>query len=140
MPESQWTDVGLCEDLKQQSLQEITYGKTRIALTYTNDTFSAISGVCNHVGGPLGKGRLDGDYVVCPWHYWKFHQKTGKGEAGYEQDQVPAYPTKIENGRLYVDLSSATIGKKQPHEPHPLACPVVRQAGPDVSSALPQRR
>ncbi len=54
----------------------------------------------------------------------------GHGEPGYEQDQVPAYETKIENGRLYVDLSSATKRKKQAHEPHPLARPIIRQAGP----------
>ena len=130
MPENQWTDVGLVDELMRTPLQEIQYGKTRIALTYRNGNFSAISGICNHVGGPLGKGRLDGDYVVCPWHYWKFHCETGKGEVGYEQDQVPTYSTKIENGRLYIDLSSATKRKKQPHEPHPLARPVARQPGP----------
>ncbi len=130
MSESQWTDIGWVEELKQTLLQEIQCGKTRIALTYRNGTFSAISGVCNHVGGPLGKGRLDGDYVVCPWHYWKFHCETGKGEAGYEQDQVPTYSTKIENGRLYIDLSSATKRKKQVHDPHPLARPVIRRPGP----------
>ena len=37
---------------------------------------------------------------------------------------------KVENGRLSIDLSSATKRKKQKHEPHPLARPVVRQAGP----------
>jgi nitrite reductase/ring-hydroxylating ferredoxin subunit len=104
MPEGQWTDIGSIEELKRTTLQEIQCGKTRIALTYNNGKFSAISGVCNHVGGPLGKGRLDGEYVVCPWHYWKFHHKTGQGEAGYEQDQVPTYATKIQNGRLYIDL------------------------------------
>jgi nitrite reductase/ring-hydroxylating ferredoxin subunit len=56
----------------------------------------------------LGQGTLDGDYVVCPWHYWKFHHKTGQGEPGHEQDLVPSYATKIESGRLYIDLSSAT--------------------------------
>jgi len=130
MPEPQWTDVGSVEALKQYQLQEIVSGKIRIALTYMNGKFSAISGVCNHVGGPLGKGHLDGDYVVCPWHYWKFHCETGQGEPGYEQDQVPAYATRIDNDRLYVDLSSATKRKKQPHEPHPLARPIVRQPGP----------
>ena len=130
MPESQWTDAGSVEELKHKPLQEVQCGKTRIALTYKNETFSAISGVCNHVGGPLGKGTLAGDYVVCPWHYWKFHRETGKGEPGYEQDQVPVYATKIEKGRLYIDLASATKRKKQPHEPHPLARPIVRQPGP----------
>ena len=130
MPESQWTDVGSVEELKHKPLQEIVSGKTRIALTYKNGTFSAISSVCNHVGGPLGKGKLDGDYVVCPWHFWKFHCETGQGEPGYEQDQVPAYATKIEQGRVLVDLASATKRKKQPHQPHPLARPIVRQPGP----------
>jgi nitrite reductase/ring-hydroxylating ferredoxin subunit/multimeric flavodoxin WrbA len=130
MPESNWVDVGEVEALQSQYVQEVTCGKTSIALSYKDGTFSAISGVCNHVGGPLGDGRLDGDYVVCPWHYWKFHRQTGQGEPGYEQDQVPAYATRVENGRLYVDLSSATKRKEQPHKPHPLARPVVRQAGP----------
>lgn len=126
MAESRWTEVGAVEDLKHKSLQEVLCGKTAIALSYRDGVFAAISGVCNHVGGPLGEGRLDGDYVVCPWHYWKFHYKTGQGEPGYDQDQVPAYETKIENGRLFIDLSSATKRKKQPHAPHPLARPVVR--------------
>ena len=130
MPDAQWIDIGRVEELMTTSLQEVTIGKTRIAVTFQNGSFAAISGVCNHVGGPLGQGRLDGEYVVCPWHYWKFDRQSGQGEAGYEQDHVPAYATKVENGRLYVDLSSATKRKKQPHKPHPLARPVVRQAGP----------
>jgi nitrite reductase/ring-hydroxylating ferredoxin subunit len=47
----------------------VVLGRTTIALTYKGGLFSAISGVCNHVGGPLGEGTLDGDYVVCPWYY-----------------------------------------------------------------------
>ncbi len=61
-----------------------------LALSYDGKTFFAISGLCNHEGGPLGEGRIEGDYVVCPWHYWKFHLKTGEGEPGYDEDKVPA--------------------------------------------------
>jgi len=68
MPENRWTDVGSVEELSKKPLQEVTSGKTTIALTYKDGSFTAISGVCNHVGGPLGEGTLDGDYVVCPWH------------------------------------------------------------------------
>jgi nitrite reductase/ring-hydroxylating ferredoxin subunit/multimeric flavodoxin WrbA len=130
MPNAEWIDVGSVEELKRKPLQEISSGKTIIALTYKDGAFAAISGFCNHVGGPLGEGTLDGDYVVCPWHYWKFHHRTGHGESGYEQDQVPTYSTKVEDGRVYVDLFSATKRKKQAHRPHLLARPVVRQAGP----------
>jgi hypothetical protein len=47
MPENQWTDVGSVEELKRTEIQEVQCGKTRIALTYKNEKFSAISGVCN---------------------------------------------------------------------------------------------
>ncbi|MDA1093614.1 MAG: Rieske (2Fe-2S) protein [Acidobacteria bacterium] len=84
MTEAQWTDVGDAEQLRRMSLPQVMLGRTQIALVYKDGVFSAISGACNHVGGPLAEGRLDGDYVVCPWHYWKFHCRTGEGEPGYE--------------------------------------------------------
>jgi nitrite reductase/ring-hydroxylating ferredoxin subunit/multimeric flavodoxin WrbA len=129
MPDAQWIDLGPVEQLKRRPVQQVMCGKTSIALIYKDGRFSAISGVCNHVGGPLGDGTLDGDYVVCPWHYWKFNHQTGQGEPGYEQDCVPAYAVKVEQDHVFVDLSSATKRKKQPHGKHPLARPVVRQEG-----------
>lgn len=115
MADTQWIDLGPVEELKTRPLRHVICGKTPIALTYKDGRFSAISGVCNHVGGPLGDGALDGDYVVCPWHYWKFHRQTGQGEPGYEDDCVPAYAVKVEREHVYVDLSSATKRKKKPH-------------------------
>jgi nitrite reductase/ring-hydroxylating ferredoxin subunit len=54
MPDQQWIEIGSAEDLKRMPLQEVSIGKTPVALTYKNGEFAAISGVCNHVGGPLG--------------------------------------------------------------------------------------
>ncbi|HEY7514271.1 MAG TPA: Rieske 2Fe-2S domain-containing protein, partial [Vicinamibacteria bacterium] len=130
MAEADWREVGNVRDLEGRDLQAIRVGGKAIALTYRNGRFSAISGVCNHVGGPLGEGRLEGDYIVCPWHYWKFHHATGEGEPGFEEDRVPRHETKVEDGRLFVDLVSRTSRHKSPHEPHPLARPVRREEGP----------
>ena len=102
MPPESWIDVGASEDLRLLPVQQVSVGRARIALTYQDGRFGAISGVCNHVGGPLGEGRLDGDYVVCPWHYWKFHCRTGLGEPGFEEDRVPAHEVRVENGRVLV--------------------------------------
>lgn len=130
MDNARWYDLGSAEELAKSSLRQITIGRTRIALTYKDGRFGAISGACNHVGGPLGEGRLDGEYVVCPWHHWKFHCRTGEGEPGFEQDRVPSYELKVEDGRLYVNLKQATPRNKLPHEAHPLARPVRRGDGP----------
>ena len=66
MPNEQWIDIGSVDELKTTPLQSVMSGTTPITLTYKNGSFAAISGVCNHAGGPLGAGTLDGDYVVCP--------------------------------------------------------------------------
>jgi multimeric flavodoxin WrbA/nitrite reductase/ring-hydroxylating ferredoxin subunit len=129
MPEN-WVDIGAAEELGATPLRRISVEKREIALSFRNSTFGALANACNHVGGPLGDGRLDGDYVTCPWHQWKFHRATGKGEPGFEEDCVPAYPVKVENGRVLIDLANASRRNKKPHEPHPLAREVKRAPGP----------
>lgn len=129
MATESWLDLGPAELLKTKPLQQITVGKLKLALSYVNGQFSAVSGVCNHVGGPLGEGRLDGEYIVCPWHNWKFHCRTGLGEPGFEEDAVPRHDTKMENGHLWVNSEPASKRTRKPHDPHPLARPVKRENG-----------
>jgi len=123
-----WHDVGAFEDLKAQKLCEVEVPDAKIALTYKDGAFKAISGVCNHVGGPLGLGRIDGDYVVCPWHQWQFHSSTGEGRAGHscEGHQVPCYAVKIEGGRVLVNPAALTPRVRKQTDPHPLTHVVVR--------------
>jgi multimeric flavodoxin WrbA/nitrite reductase/ring-hydroxylating ferredoxin subunit len=125
-----WHELGDAESLKSKPLRQVMIGKTRIALSYANGTFGAVSGVCNHVGGPLGEGRCDeAGYIVCPWHNWKYHRVTGEGEPGFEADRVPRYELKEEKGRLLVNLSAVTTRNKLPHEPHPLSRKIERAPG-----------
>ena len=99
MAEERWFDVGSVEDLGRRPITAVRAGTTRIALSHRDGVFGAVSDVCNHAGGPLGEGALEGDYLVCPWHQWKFHRVTGLGEPGFEADRVPAWPVKVEGGR-----------------------------------------
>ena len=125
-----WTSLGSVAELKKKPLQQIAVADKKLALSFKDGEFAALSGVCNHVGGPLGNGTLEGDYVVCPWHYYKFHRKTGLGEPGYEDDKVPMYKLKIEGDQLFVDLASKTERGHLPHPKHTLARSPERAAGP----------
>lgn len=126
----QWEDLGPVERFRAAALTEVTLGRVKIAITCRDGEFGAISGTCNHVGGPLGRGHLDGDYVVCPWHNWKFHRATGAGEPGFEEDCVPSYPVRVREGRLFIRTDQPTRRNKKPHAPHPLARPIERAPGP----------
>ena len=129
MAEAKWQDLGSAEDFQKSDLTETTLGRMKVAISWRDGKFGVVSGTCNHAGGPLGKGRLDGDYIVCPWHNWKFHRLSGKGEPGFEEDRVPAYEVRVEKGRLLVRTDNSTARHKKPHEPHPLSRPVKRADG-----------
>jgi nitrite reductase/ring-hydroxylating ferredoxin subunit/multimeric flavodoxin WrbA len=130
MSEEKWEDVGPVERFAGKDVSEVLVGRNKIAITCRDGKFGAVSGTCNHAGGPLGQGRLQGDYVVCPWHNWKFHCRTGKGEPGFEEDAVPAYETRVESGRLLLRSDNPTKRSKKPHPPHPLTRPIERRPGP----------
>ena len=127
--QADWLDLGDAEALKSPPLREVVAGRLRIALSWRDGSFGAISNTCNHVGGPLGRGALDGEYVVCPWHHYKFHRCTGEGEPGYEADRVPRFELRVENGRLLLNPKPATSRSRIPHTPHPLARKPERQPG-----------
>jgi multimeric flavodoxin WrbA/nitrite reductase/ring-hydroxylating ferredoxin subunit len=130
MSEPEWHDLGPAEDLARVPLRQLVIGRTRIALSWSNGVFGVISGTCNHAGGPLGEGRLDGEYVTCPWHNWKYHRVGGQGEPGFEDECVPRYDVRVEGGRVLVNLEAATKRHRIPHPPHPLERKLERAPGP----------
>ena len=124
-----WVDVGSTADLSERSLTGVTVNNLKVAITHVAGAFGALSGVCNHAGGPLAEGRIDGEYVTCPWHNWKYHFKTGLGEPGFEIDAVPSYDVKVENGRVMVSQTPVTKRTRGSHPPHPVARRIQRAPG-----------
>jgi multimeric flavodoxin WrbA/nitrite reductase/ring-hydroxylating ferredoxin subunit len=130
MPDPRWHDLGPADALQDPPLRQLRIGNSSIALSCQNGVFGAVSGVCNHAGGPLGDGHLDGEFVVCPWHYYKFDRHTGAGEPGFEKDRVPSHRLELRDGHLWIDLQPATPRHRLPHEPHPLTRALDRKPGP----------
>ena len=77
-----WQRLGSVEDLKRRDLQQLDVGHTLIALSYRNGEFGAVSGRCNHAGGPLGQGSLRDDFIVCPWHVSSLNRESAAWNSG----------------------------------------------------------
>ena len=119
-----WIDLGPIDELKQRPLQTVHAGRHKLALSFNDGRFGAVHNACNHVGGPLGEGRLENDFIVCPWHGWKFHRERGVGEPGYEADCVPSFALEERSGHLFVRAEPLTKRNKLPHPKHPLERPI----------------
>ena len=125
-----WIDLGPVEHFKRHSLTRAKINTTQIVVTYSGGEFGILSGVCNHAGGPLADGKLEGEYITCPWHNWKYHCRTGLGEPGFEADAVPRYDFKIEGDHLYASEQPVTKRTHGVHAPHRLSRKIERAPGP----------
>ena len=61
---------------------------------------------CPHKGGPLSEGIVHGRKVACPLHNWIINLEDGEA-TGADKGCARSFPVKIENGRIYLDMSVA---------------------------------
>lgn len=112
---SEWTLVGKVDELIAEMeshgfLKELEIDKKKVVLSYDDGKFGALNNKCNHMGGPLSRGKLKKGCVECPWHYWQFDSKTGESLHGSAEPlssnpgAVPTFPLKIENGSLFISI------------------------------------
>lgn len=130
MQSANWHRLGPAEQFQDPPLRQLQIGDLAIALSFRDGKFGAISGVCNHVGGPLGDGTLSADgYVICPWHSWQFDRLNGQARPGIPS-AVPQHEVKVDGGQLYVNLTPTTARVHAPHPAHPLTREIRREPGP----------
>ena len=96
---------------------EVTPGTVRVVevdgrslcIGLTEDgEWGAIDNVCTHDGGTLGEGEIDDDCVECPRHGAKFDLFSGEVRAMPAVFPVNAYPVRVVDGEVQVDLSVPT--------------------------------
>jgi 3-phenylpropionate/trans-cinnamate dioxygenase ferredoxin subunit len=71
-------------------------------------TWGAIDNVCTHDGGVLGEGELEDCQVECPRHGARFELLTGRVTALPAVFPVNAYPVRVVNGHVEVDVGVPT--------------------------------
>jgi len=61
---------------------------------------------CPHARGPLADGKVKGNILVCPWHFFPFDLRTGKLAGGESILHLTRYPVKVDNGQVFVDVGN----------------------------------
>ena len=99
-----WHLLGTRDELLARAPFAVKIERHRVAVFHHEGRFRAISDICNHRGGPLSEGQLHGEFVMCPWHAWEYSVITGKGPAGYDEEQVPVYAVEERADGVYLKL------------------------------------
>ena len=86
------------------NVAEVEVEGATVCLANIDGELSALDNICPHRQGPLGQGWIESGCVVCPWHSWMFHAKTGESE--YPRgEHVTVYPLRTENDDILVEIT-----------------------------------
>jgi nitrite reductase (NADH) small subunit len=80
---------------------EVVAAGRMVALCNVDGQFFALDGICPHQGGPLGKGKLCGHIVTCPWHGWQFDVRHGENQITPAVRQ-PTFAVRLDGDRVIV--------------------------------------
>jgi nitrite reductase/ring-hydroxylating ferredoxin subunit/ferredoxin-thioredoxin reductase catalytic subunit len=98
-------DVPVCRvgDLADGQVRHVKIGKQDIALTRIGGEYFALSNICRHAFGPLADGVLDGYYLMCPWHGWRYDVRDGTTD--HPDADVKTYHAHASDGEVLITLT-----------------------------------
>ena len=114
-------DVGALANFGERCARRVQIGRHAIVVVRWGDDVYALRDTCAHQGAPLSRGTLgnrvsaatagapivmdpDSRVLRCPWHGWQYDLCTGRSLHDPSRARVRAYPARVADGRVYVDL------------------------------------
>jgi nitrite reductase/ring-hydroxylating ferredoxin subunit/uncharacterized membrane protein len=98
----QFTAVLPEADLIDGKLTRAMCQGTPILLVRRGDRLFAMAETCSHFSGPLSEGKLEGDTVVCPYHFSRFALEDGRVLDGPAVHPQPCLEVGTQHGQIEV--------------------------------------
>ena len=71
---------------------------------FNQDGLHALDDLCVHQDGSIAPGKLDGDIVECPLHFWHYNIKTGQLTDYLKDVKLETYSIETRDDGIYVDI------------------------------------
>ena len=98
-----WTKVAEKGEIQTGKSKECYIDGKKIAI-FNQDGFHALNGICVHCDGSLApEGKIEGDIVECPLHFWHFNIKTGELQDYLKGIKLKKYDVDVRDDGIYVD-------------------------------------
>jgi len=93
------------DDLPPGSMVRVEAGGRVACVANVDGVVHAIDDKCLHKEASLACGRLEGDTVVCPSHWWRYSVIDGRLSGS--ESGVASYPAEVIDGDVVVVLPAA---------------------------------
>lgn len=103
-PEAGFRPAGAANLAPGQTALRVVDGRELLIARGADGHYAAIDPLCNHAALSLEFGRVRGTSIVCPHHGARFCLKTGRVLGPPAHEAIRAYPTRVEDGEVFVWL------------------------------------
>ena len=100
-----WIYAAQVADVQAREVMPVSTDGHDLALYSVDGQIYCTANGCTHGNAWLSEGFLIDGEIECPLHQGRFDVKTGAATCEPACDAVRCYPVKIEDGRVYVELS-----------------------------------
>jgi nitrite reductase/ring-hydroxylating ferredoxin subunit len=98
-----WKKVADRADIEKGKGKEFDVDGKKIAI-FNHDGYRGIDAMCVHQDGSIAPGKLEGDIVECPLHFWHYNIKTGKLLDYLNDVKLQTYKVEARSDGLYIDV------------------------------------
>lgn len=102
--DSRKVEVATVDQVKEDGPISVQANGHSLALFYAEGTVHATALRCPHMGFPLTDGTVEDGLLTCPWHHARFELSCGDTLDPFADD-VETFPTTIEEGVVFVDVT-----------------------------------
>lgn len=71
---------------------------------FNQDGYHALDDLCVHQDGSIAPGKLEGDIVECPLHFWHYNIKTGELKDYIKDVKLQTYQLQVKDDGIYIDI------------------------------------
>jgi nitrite reductase/ring-hydroxylating ferredoxin subunit len=106
--ESQWSYAIEADKVAEEDVVQAVVSDQEIAIYRLSGQFYATEDACTHGQASLSEGVVIGGVIECPIHQGRFCIKTGQPRGGPVSVALRTFATKVENGKIFVQLEKIT--------------------------------
>jgi nitrite reductase/ring-hydroxylating ferredoxin subunit len=114
-----YQNVANTKDIQPSQIKAVQFDSESICVVNVEGKYYAINNVCNHEGGPLADGTLEGHEVECPWHGSKFDVRTGEVKNPPASEPESVYEVKVAGNSTLVRKQTPTTEQQQQQQQLP---------------------
>jgi 3-phenylpropionate/trans-cinnamate dioxygenase ferredoxin component len=100
-----WIEACAADEIDAEDVIRFDHGGRTFAIYRSPaDKYYATDGLCTHEKVHLADGLVMDDIIECPKHNGRFDYTTGKAMGAPACVNLKTYGTKVENGKLLIDI------------------------------------